>query len=300
MKQTYTNIEIILIDDGSYDNTAKICYELAENDSRIKLFNQKNSGVSCSRNKGLKNANGKYVLFVDSDDYVNSEYVEGLVYTAESKNADFVISKVTYDNTDINQNNYSIDFKNCIGNIKEDYYKLQSLNDATWGKLYKLEIIKKHKILFSEPMNFHEDSVFNMDYYMWIDKYFIELESIYYVYRINKDSNLSSSLSMKTFYNRIEHIKHMSVFLNRKHTDDADLSMGQALMGTIRKAGLVQDLPNSYYFFFKRMKAIRVAVNVEYNAKRWKEKLVLLCFRYQIYWPIYLYYKIKFKHTCLQ
>ncbi len=86
--QTYCNLEIILVDDGSKDRSGVICDEFATKDSRIKVFHQKNAGVSCARNVGLDIACGDYVGFIDSDDYIESDFYEVLVKNAVAHNAD--------------------------------------------------------------------------------------------------------------------------------------------------------------------------------------------------------------------
>lgn len=76
--QTYTNIEIILVNDGSTDNSLQICNQFKEKDKRIKVINKKNGGLSDARNVGIKNAQGKYICFIDSDDFISEKYIEEL------------------------------------------------------------------------------------------------------------------------------------------------------------------------------------------------------------------------------
>ena len=95
IEQTYKNIEVILIDDGSTDNSGKICDEYAKNDIRIKIIHQQNGGVSTARNNGLEHATGKYITFVDSDDYIEKEMIETMAKKIMKKNADIVICGVT-------------------------------------------------------------------------------------------------------------------------------------------------------------------------------------------------------------
>lgn len=84
LKQSYRNLEVLVIDDGSDDGTSDICRSVSKTDACIKLFSQDNHGVSFSRNRGIAAATGKYVVFIDSDDYVNTQYVEGLVCSGAS------------------------------------------------------------------------------------------------------------------------------------------------------------------------------------------------------------------------
>lgn len=90
LNQTYENLEIILVDDGSTDSSGEICDEYVEKDERISVIHQKNAGPSKTRNTGLDNATGKYIYFLDSDDYIESNALELLVSTAESNGADLV------------------------------------------------------------------------------------------------------------------------------------------------------------------------------------------------------------------
>lgn len=94
--QTYSNLQIILVDDGSPDNCPKICDEYASRDTRIEVIHQKNSGVSNARNNGLKIAKGDYVLFIDSDDYIAPDMCEKMLILAEQEKADMVVCNITY------------------------------------------------------------------------------------------------------------------------------------------------------------------------------------------------------------
>ena len=90
-RQTYRNIEIILINDGSNDNSAKICDEYKEKDSRIKVIHKENGGVSSARNKGLEIAKGAYITFVDGDDYIDEKYCEKLLKNLKENNVECVL-----------------------------------------------------------------------------------------------------------------------------------------------------------------------------------------------------------------
>ncbi len=88
LTQTYSNIEIILVDDGATDDTAEICDNYAKKDNRVKVIHKKNGGLSDARNAGIDAAKGKYITFIDSDDYIADDYVEFLYKLLIGKDAD--------------------------------------------------------------------------------------------------------------------------------------------------------------------------------------------------------------------
>lgn len=94
--QTYTNIEIIVVDDSSPDNSAKIIKQFTEKDQRIKYIKRKNGGLGAARNTGIRESQGKYICFVDSDDWVQSDYLEKFIRTIREDNSDIVISNIKY------------------------------------------------------------------------------------------------------------------------------------------------------------------------------------------------------------
>ena len=93
--QTYENIEVILINDGSQDDSEKICREFAKKDSRIRVISKENEGVSATRNRGIEEAAGTYIQFTDCDDYLEKDYIENMVHAMELQDADLVIAGYT-------------------------------------------------------------------------------------------------------------------------------------------------------------------------------------------------------------
>ena len=142
INQTYKNLEIILIDDGSSDNSSKICDEYALVDNRIKVIHQKNVGVSITRNNGIKVSKGNYICFIDSDDYVLNNYIEYLYNILKETNSD--LSQCNYYEVydckykRINLNNKIITYTGKEAIIDMLYER--NMNSSLWGKLIKKEL----------------------------------------------------------------------------------------------------------------------------------------------------------------
>lgn len=166
VNQTYQDWECILVDDGSKDSSGAICDKWASVDSRIKVVHQINKGVSCARNKGLDVAKGYWVMFVDSDDCVEKDYLEVF---AKAKPADlFVAGLKKFDA----RSSLGICAPECSksyvldNDSLADFVKLNAMNLLCGPvvKMYKLSIIKKEKVLFPKECNYGEDLLFNFSY----------------------------------------------------------------------------------------------------------------------------------------
>lgn len=175
IEQTYKTIEIIVVDDGSTDNSINIIKEVFKFDKRIKIIQKKNSGVSDSRNLGIDNAQGKWLCFVDSDDYIEKDYIETLYNYAIKSNVDIVFSGIRV----IKDNQIILKTNNCGTKILEDSniknvmrslidnYTLEDSNidlqvlGYPFSKLLKKSIVKD--IRFERDISIREDALFNMD-----------------------------------------------------------------------------------------------------------------------------------------
>ena len=154
-RQTLKGIEIIVVNDGSTDNSLSIIKSFQQKYSNIKLINKKNGGLSSARNAGIDMAVGEYLFFVDSDDYIDSQTVESLVRQAMRDDSDVVI----YDTKFIYANKIVIPHRTVPSN-KEDvvkYLLTYKLAPSVCGKLYKTSLIKDHGIRFIEGLNVGED-----------------------------------------------------------------------------------------------------------------------------------------------
>lgn len=163
ISQDYANMEIIIINDGSTDASRKICEMYEEKDRRIKLINIENAGVSNARNIGLKNSNGKYITFIDSDDYVEKEYVQKLYKMCISNNADIAICGIMKHNE--NEKNNSVHKKDVCKILKSEDAIIEMLDERiyyanVWAKMYKLDVIKN--LEFDINLKIGEDLKFNI------------------------------------------------------------------------------------------------------------------------------------------
>lgn len=154
INQSYKNLEIILVDDGSSDKCDEICDEWAKKDKRIKVIHKKNSGVSDSRNAGLEIANGEYLSFVDSDDYVHKDFIKILYNLCIENNSDISVCEVCETNKDEDINNKIQ--KGIVRNIfpKSVLEKKESLYFVVWNKLYKKSVFENVRYLKGK---IHED-----------------------------------------------------------------------------------------------------------------------------------------------
>ena len=151
LNQTFNNYELIIIDDGSTDNSGYICNQYKKLDNRIKIVHQDNKGLSNARNKGIELSNSKYITFIDSDDYIDNKYLEVLYSIMINNNADIVICNHIKIKENENNNATIIDNYNEEIITKEETYRRMNLGInigmAVWSKLYKTDIFKNNKFL---------------------------------------------------------------------------------------------------------------------------------------------------------
>lgn len=182
--QTYRNIEILAVNDGSSDHTAKILDKYAGLDKRIKVINKKNTGVSDSRNIGMELAEGKYLQFVDGDDWITGDAIERLVEIAEKYECDMVISDF-----------YRIVGRNIYkkGHIKKEglisrkefaTYMMEAPANfyygVMWNKFFRRDIIMREKLNCSLQLDWCEDFQFNLEYLQYADRIYVDRHSFYY------------------------------------------------------------------------------------------------------------------------
>lgn len=199
--QTYSNFECIIINDGSTDLSYQLVENYIKNDSRFVCISQKNQGVSCARNEGLKKSTGNFVIFIDSDDFVGALYVEELVTPLLNSECDMVIC-----NRYISQN-FVLKTKELLPHMSEIYdYKIFN---APWGKGYKREFITD---LFYSKLSLGEDLLFNLNYLINIS----EKNGLIYLKYSNQYiySELEGSLSNQISIDKVEQMLRLIIKIN--------------------------------------------------------------------------------------
>lgn len=195
--QSYQNIEIILVDDGSPDNSPAILDQYAKKDSRIKVLHQKNQGVSTARNNGIKISNGEYILFVDGDDYVRRDYVEYFYKLISKKSADMAVNYDLFLALNSSHSHCEEEKVEKSEQIIEDIY-LGKMNVAVWNKIYKKSFLEKNNIRFDPKIWYGEGMLFNIECLSSTKKIAVGSRKVYYqVYNQNsamRSFNMESNL----------------------------------------------------------------------------------------------------------
>ena len=186
--QTYRELEILLVDDGSPDDSGAICDEYAARDARIRVLHQKNSGVCAARNAGLQMATGNYVCFVDSDDRLAENAVADLVSAALRSSAPYVGTLPENNGTD----ETVIDFRKTPLELLK--YLCTGCSAASWAKLFDLRIIQNYALCFDTTLKCSEDALFNRQFLCHCDRLCLIFASVY----IQNTEN-SGSLSKKGY-----------------------------------------------------------------------------------------------------
>ena len=218
LDQTYNNLEILLVNDGSTDKSIYICNQLKDLDKRIIVIDKLNEGVSITRNRGIEEASGDYLTFVDSDDYIEKDMIEELYngiqdYDLCTCNYYAVKNNKRVPKSDIEA--YSIE--NGEINIYIEKMQKQMLFCNPVNKIYKADIVKKYDIRFPQNIDVGEDYLFNIEYIKYVRKAKYITKPLYN-YVINKGT-LSQSYRPRTLENEMQMVRNIKNIYEEREFD---------------------------------------------------------------------------------
>lgn len=188
LTQSYTDFELLLIDDGSPDGCGLICDEYAAKDSRVRVFHKENGGVSSARNLGLDNARGEWIAFIDSDDYVDVDYLKELIAIQKDTGSDLVsilrIACPANECVTLSRNQFGLLFTQ---------YKFEKLCPP-WGKLFNRNLVSQYNLRFNHQVRLGEDVMFVLSYLLNVSKITL-ISSNKYIYEIERPDSLTKVIN---------------------------------------------------------------------------------------------------------
>lgn len=299
VNQTYKNLEIIVVNDGSKDKTGEIIEKFAEEDNRIRYVNQENKGVAEARNVALQKVNSEFVMFVDSDDWLDLETCETVLNEATSENADMIMfgyvreyaenslpkamfdeEKVIFEGEEVKDKLH----RRIFGPINEELKNPEKLNVNTtiWGKLYKTSLVKNVKFVSLQELGLCEDGYFNISVFKNVKKA-VFIKKYFYHYRKvinggsltqNKDSNIFEK--EKRFYNKLNEI-----IINENLTDEYKLALDNRMAVSLIEAGIA--IVNGNYNVYENIKKIL-------QSNEYKSACKTLTLRYfPLHWKVFFW-----------
>lgn len=223
INQTYKNLEIILVDDGSPDNCGKICDNYAKQDKRIKVIHKENGGVSSARNKGLEACTGKYITFVDSDDFIELNFCEVMLKKIKETASDCIVSGYNrvYENKSETIMNSQLQIINQMEFLQK-ILQVQLGMGFCHMKLWKSEIIIKNNIKFDSQLLVGEDALFCMQASEYVQKVCL-LDRALYNYRFNTQS-LVRKYDNNYANKYLEAMKKTTIYLFSKYNNNLEIT----------------------------------------------------------------------------
>lgn len=239
IRQEYTDFECILVDDGSTDGSGQICDKWQKKDARIKVIHQSNQGVSAARNAGIEVARGEYITFIDSDDWVDANYLSSMAEVMESEDIDLVISGLFQEFNGGKRLQFAPHSSQTFELNKSNTKLFVELNEqfllyAPYIKLYKSSLLQQHRIKFDTRYSFGEDLLFNYHYLEHVHRLSCIALSSYH-YRIIGSNTLSSKLRPDQFQTDYAQWKVLKAFYERKKmwNEHAQALLYKRLWGTV-------------------------------------------------------------------
>ena len=266
LKQTYTDIEILLIDDGSTDGSGIICEEYSKTDTRVHVIHIENHGVSYARNIGMENSNGEYIAFIDADDWIESNMFTRLSEALEKADADIAIckEKKVIEKAD---GSYEYNFSKRWQDISQDtlidktdlYNKVYIENGVVWNKLFRRAAIKE--IRFDVNLHYGEDFIFLLDVLECTKNAVIVPDELYFYY-VNRKGNVVSSIDERSLELISNGIRAYNILKKRGYTIVGVRRLQICVLQIALRLSKEQDLSS----YKKYIKACTCAARIPSNA----------------------------------
>lgn len=300
LNQEYQNLELILVDDGSSDDSFDICLDYAEIDTRVKVFKKENGGVSSARNFGLKIVSGEFIQFVDADDFLEKNMCSKMLDAINLGDFDVVVCSYKKHDGDKIKSKSSIDFE-CekIAKFKDKFSFLfeNALFNPPWNKLYKRE---KINFLFDENFSLGEDLLFNLEYFKTCKKVKI-IKTCLYNYVDKSVDSLSKAYSDILLEKQLYLYKKVKTFSKEYFGDDfLDGSIDRVFLKEIyyllKKIVYQKDLSKKEKIFkiksiLERKEIKEIPENLKISDSQ--IKIVAIMIRKKLKYSIFIFFKLK-------
>ena len=306
VNQTFKDIEIITINDGSTDKSLELLNKYAKEDIRISVIDLGDEGVSYCRNLGIEKANGKYIMFVDSDDWIDSSMVEVMYKKAEENNLDLVMCSYIREFKDHSKEKkfnlpqeiiYKEDkvknelLRKLVGPIKEELSNPEMLDalGTVWGKLYRADILKENKIKFVDlkKIGSAEDTLFNIFTFNYLKKVMFLNKPMYHYWRDNPKS-VTSQYNPKLKEQRKVFFKYISDFIRENNFEQVfEEALNNRICTSVLGLGLIECSQNNKISEINKIKNIKKIIYEEYIRNAYKN-LELKYF--SIHWRVFYFF----------
>lgn len=314
MMQTYTKIEIILIDDGSRDNSSKICDKLAKEDTRIRVIHKENEGVASARNAGIHLSKGEFITFVDSDDWIEKDFIETLYNTLERNKVDVVRGNYYREGKNKTlESGRMNNFENIKIQEEDDELRKEllksilngSLLSYVWLLLIKKKLLIEKKIQFKRNISFMEDTMFYLEIVATKASMYIINKSIYHYNNNLQSASKSLGNAQKNILNILNVNKEMNIILNKydvANKKELNIEMSTNHINMIlnlyfnlykEKAINTKDLKCDITKIMEKDKLVEILKNANSKIMPLHFKIQYWCVKNQRINILILYYKIR-------
>ncbi len=317
LNQSYKNIEVILIDDGSKDNSLVICNQYRARDNRLIVINQENSGVSVARNVGINKATGDYIYFIDSDDWIEQNTLEELISEIEKNNLDCIGFNYIkeYNNYSVKNSTYVLEEKiyngekcldvarKAVGLVGKELKNIESFNflASPCTKIYKRSILVDNDIQFEDirQLGSFEDGLFNIAFFLHCNSFMYKNKHYYHYRKTNyqsitsayRENVLSKQIAQLTLLKEIADINKNEMFYKAYENRIAFISM-EYFVNVAMSGKKYSEKYREMKLLFKNDEYVKALKNFSLKNLSLKWKLYYFFAKHKIILGIYLFSSI--------